>query len=185
MDPINQKSGSNKWLYVAIGALVLILLVVLVKGSMTHKVSVGGYNAEYKKNMDGSVTVKSDYGTTTVNSNKWPDTWPSDVPVYTNGTVTNSGSTSAQAGVEGSEVMFTTGDSTQSVLDFYKGGLTASGWASMYPGKAISGMQMGANITLAAKKDKRSVTVMITDLGNGQSRVTVIVATMPAMKTGM
>jgi hypothetical protein len=71
------------------------------------------------------------------------------------------------------------------VLDFYKSGLTASGWTSQYGGKAITGTQVGGMISLSAKKDKRSVMFAVSDIGNGQSKVTIIVTTMPDVKTGL
>jgi hypothetical protein len=187
MDPINQKSGgSNKMLYIIIGILVVIIIAFLMRGSFgSRSVNINGMNLDVDKKIDGSTTIKSDYGTTTVNQNKLPDNWPTDVPAYASATITTAGSTNAQAGVEGMEVMFNTKDSAQSVLNFYKSGLTSSGWASLYPGKPITGTQVGANISLMAKKDKRTLTVSISDMGIEGSRVVLIVASMPTVKTGL
>lgn len=188
MDPINQTSGgSKKGLYIGIGIVAILVLGYLMRNSfgMTRSVNVGGYNAEVTKKLDGSTTYKSDYGTATVGSNKWPDNWPTDVPKYSNSTITTAGTTNAQAGLEAFNVVFTTSDSSQTVLDFYKSGLTSSGWASLYPGQGITGTQVGANISLSVKKEKRSFNLVITDLGGGQTRATLMTYTMPEVKTGL
>ncbi len=186
MDPINQKSGgSNKMLYIVIGVLVVIIIAFLMRGSFgSRSMNINGVNVDVDEKMDGSTTIKSDYGTTTINQNKLPNNWPTDVPEYKNGTITTAGETSAQAGVEGMQVMFNTSDSAQSVLDFYKSELTSSGWTSLYPGKPITGSQAGGMIVLSAKKDKRNINVGITEV-DGQSKVTVMIFTIPTVKTGL
>jgi hypothetical protein len=180
MDQAN--GGSKKGLYIVIGILAVIVLGFLLRNSFGKSQM---YGVNVSKHLDGSTTYNSDYGTTTINNNKWPDNWPTDVPKYNNSTVTTAGSTNAQAGIEGYEVMFNTSDNAQAVLDFYKSGLTASGWTSQYGGKAITGTQVGGMISLSAKKDKRSVMFAVSDIGNGQSKVTIIVTTMPDVKTGL
>lgn len=158
MDPINQTGGkSNKGLYIAIGVLVLILVVVLLKGSMTQKVNVGGYNAEYSKNFDGSTTVKSDYGTVTTGGNRLPDNWPSDAPIYKNAVITNSVALDpTYTGTTGSNVMFTTTDSIPMITDFYKNELASNGWKVLNQGTT-----MGANTIISAMKDSRTFTAVI------------------------
>lgn len=186
MDPINQRSGgSNKMLYIIIGILVIIIVAFLMRGSFgSQDININGTNVSVDKKLDGSTTIKSDYGTTTINQNKLPDNWPSDVPEYKNATITTAGATSAQAGVEGMQVMYDTKDSAQTILDFYKSGLTSSGWSSTLPGKAITGSQVGGMTVLSAKKDKRNINIGITTVDN-QSKVTIMIYTVPDIKTGL
>lgn len=186
MDPINQKSGGgNKMLYIIIGILLIIIIAFLMRGSFgSRSMNINGMNVDVDKKMDGSTTIKSDYGTTTINQNKLPENWPKDVPVYSNATITTAGETSAQAGVEGMQVIFDTSDSVQAILDFYKNGLTSSGWTSTLPGKAITGSQVGGMTVLSAKKDQRNINIGITS-ANGQSKVTLMIYTIPTIKTGL
>lgn len=189
MDPINQTGqtggGSKNVLYIIIGVLVILLIGgYFMRGNfgMMRSVNVGGYNAEVNKKLDGSTTYKSDYGTVTTNSNTLPKNWPSDVPVYTNGTISQSTS-SDMMGTNASQVTFTTSDSTQTILDFYKGGLASSGWVSLYPGKPITGTQMGTITTLMAKKDSKTFSVMITtNKETGKQVVTITTGASPDIK---
>ncbi len=185
MDPVNQvgqtSGGSKRGLYIIIGILVLIVLGFLMRGSFSRSEI---YGTSVDKNFDGSTTYKNDYATTTINGNKWPDNWPTDVSKYSGATITTAGSTNAQAGVEGSQVMFTTSDSAQAVLDFYKKELTSSGWTSSAPGKPITGSQVGGMIVLSVKKDKRNINIGITN-ADGQSKVTLMIFAMPDVKTGL
>lgn len=187
--PINNvegvsKKSTKKIVYITVIVLVIIILVLVLRGSLgfSHRENFGGYNGEVSRKLDGSTTYKSDYGTVTTGTNKLPNNWPSDAPKYGNATISQSASTDAM-GTVGSQVSFTTSDSTQTILDFYKKELTASGWASLSPGKPITGTQMGAITTLMAKKDNRNFTIMITtNKETGKQVVTVVIANTPDMK---
>ncbi len=195
MDPLNQGTvaatgSSKKGLYIVIGVLALVIIGFLMRDSLglTHKVSVAGMNGEVTKKLDGSTTYTNDYGTVTTGATKVPDNWPSDAPVYTNATVSQS-TTSNMMGTNGFQVTLTTSDSTQTILDFYKSKLTSSGWKSLYPGQAITGTQAGANTTLMAKKDNRTFMLLITtNKDTGKQVITSIVGTTPdtsTYKTGL
>ena len=169
---------------------MIIILGFLMRDKLgfTRKVSMMGVNGEVTKNFDGSTTYKSDYGTATVGSNKLPENWPSDAPVYKNAEISQS-TASNMMGNNGFQIALTTSDSTQTILDFYKSELTASGWKSMYPGQAITGTQAGANTTLMAKKENRTFMLLITtNKDTGKQVVTEIVGTTPdasTYKTGL
>ncbi len=184
MDPINQTAGSSKkGLYIIIGVLVVLLIggLIYMRNNSAEKKMYDAYGIDVDRNLDGSRTVKSDYGTVTT-GNKLPDNWPSDAPTYKNATITQSTSSDIM-GTNGSQVTFTTSDDTQAILDFYKSNLTTSGWVSLYPGKPITGTQMGAITTLAAKKDNRMFNVMITtNKETGKQVVTISTSTTPDMK---
>lgn len=187
MDPINQPvqvgGGSNKTLYIVIGILILLLIggYLYMRSNSAENKMYDAYDVDVDNNLDGSKTIKSDYGTVTT-SKELPKNWPSDAPTYKNATISQSAS-SEIAGANGSQVTFTTSDSVQTILDFYKAELTTSGWASLYPGKAITGTQMGAITTLSAKKDSRSFTAMITtNTETNKQVVTIVLSTTPDMK---
>jgi hypothetical protein len=187
MDPINQQVGqsgvsSKKTLYIVIGVLVVLLIggYLYMQGNSAENKMYGAYGVDVDNNLDGSKTIKSDYSVTT--SNKLPDNWPSDVPTYKNATISQSTS-SDMMGTNGSTVSFTTSDDTQTILDFYKAELTTSGWASLYPGKPITGTQMGAITSLMAKKGDRNFSVIITtNTETGKQVVTVSTVTTPNAK---
>ena len=190
MDPINQAGqtggGSNKTLYIVIGVLVVLLIggyLYMRNNSIKNKM-YDAYGVDVDHNLDGSKTIKSDYGTVTT-SNKLPDNWPSDAPTYKNAKIEQSSSTNAQAGIEGSTIAFTTSDSVQTVLDFYKRELTAFGWVSLSPGQAITGSQVGGMTVVGAKKGKRNINVGITSLTTGESKVTIMIYSTPEIKTGL
>lgn len=180
MDPINQAGKkSNKVLYVVIGIIIILLLGYLVGRSLKVKknMNIGGYNAEVSKNFDGSTTVKSDYGTVTTGSNKLPDNWPSDAPVYENANITNTmDSDPTYTSTSGSTVQFTTTDSISSVVSFYKKGLSEKGWTMM--GEPSS---MGATTMISARKDSRIFSAVV--MNGSVIRVTVTVSEMPNPKT--
>ena len=187
MDPINQSgqasTSSSKTLYIVIGVLVVLLIggYLYMRSNSVENKMYNAYGVKVNNNLDGSKTIKSDYGTVTT-SNELPKNWPSDAPTYKNATISQSSSSDVM-GTNGSTVTFTTSDNAQTILDFYKSGLTASGWLSLYPGKPITGTQMGAITTLSAKKDKRMFNVMITtNQETGKQVVTISTSTTPDMK---
>src|SRR3989344_8054748 len=158
MDQENQpvqaedNKGSKKGLYVIVGIVILVLIVWAVKSSMR---SVTGVDID--RNFDGSATYSNEQGSVTVGSNKLPDNWPADAPKYGNATIQYSGSSNPQTGEEGASVMFTTPDSVQAVVDFYKRDLTSNGWVIEQTAN------VGGSTVLSAKKDTRTFGVYIVD----------------------
>ena len=180
MDPINQVSpangGSKKGLYIVIGILVVLLIggyFYMHRNSSVENM----YGVDVRQNLDGSKTITSPYGTATT-SDKLTKDWPSDAPVYANGTISQSSSTEMMK-----VATFTTSDDFQTILDFYKKELTASGWVSMSPGKPITGTQTGSITMLGAKKGNRSFSVTImTNKETGKQVVNVGIVTIPDPK---
>ncbi len=163
MDQENTTGGmSKKWLYIIIAVVAVILLGWFFKGSFY---SVPGANID--RNLDGSTTYSSDQGQVTVGGNKLPDNWPQDAPKYSNANIQYSGSSNPQTGEEGSAIVFTTSDSVQAVVDFYKNELISNGW------NIEQTATVGPSTVLSAVKDTRTLGVYIADAGNGQVSVTV------------
>lgn len=187
MDPINQNPmnqpvqpvqvqhhSSKKGLYIIIAILVLIILAFLFRGSLgfTRSYNVAGINGEVTKNLDGTTTVKSDYGTMTT-ANTMPANWPSDAPTYKNATITSSMVIDpTYSGTSGSTLTFTTSDTPQTVVDFYKTQLAAEGWTVMG-----NGSTMGAMTVLSARKDSRMLSLGVTN--GSKVNVTVSITTIP------
>lgn len=119
------------------------------------------------KNMDGSQTFSNDQGSVTMGSNSLPDNWPSDAPKYPNASIQYSGSSNPQTGSAGIALMFTTTDSAQNVVNFYKKELPANGW------KIEQTATMGQSTVISATKIQQTFGVNIVDSGNGQVTVTV------------
>ncbi len=167
MDQTNQ-AGSKKNLYIIVGVVVLLLIGGYMmrgpRGMMGVPVPDG---VDVNRNMDGSATYKSEDGTVTIGGNKLPDNWPSDAPTYNNATISYSGSSNPKTGEAGMGLVFTTSDSSQTVVNFYKSELAAKGWT------VEQTATMGASTVLAAKKDSRTFGVYIADAGTGQVTVTV------------
>lgn len=171
MEPIKQPQGSSKkGLPVVIAVVAIIIIGALYLGTSSKSVT------------NNSAVIKNDKLDATVGVNKIPDNWPSDAKVYPNSTITFSNNTNAQTGVDAEQIIFTTSDSAQSVIDFYTSNLTSSGWVSMYPGKAIVALQTGTVTSISAKKDKRFIVVTISDGDNNKLNVTEMITTIPEVK---
>jgi hypothetical protein len=165
MDPINEASVSNssskKGLYIGIGILVLLVIGFLMRGSF------------YSKNLDGSTTVKNDYGTVTTNTNKLPANWPSDAPIYPNAKISQSGSVDTQiVGTEASSlVTLTTPDDIQMVNNFYKTELSNNGWT------VNSALSNGALVF--AIKGNRMINITSNSLKTGGVMILVTTGVIP------
>jgi hypothetical protein len=183
MDPVEETSvvssngGSKKGLYIVIGILVLIILGFLFRDSLgfSRKVSVGGMEGQVTKKLDGSTTYTNDYGTITTGTNRLPDGWPSDAPMYKNATITGTVSSKMQTGLDGLSVTFTTTDSLQTVLDFYKKELVANGWTGV--GQSTT---MGNVTVLSSKKGNQIFGITVLNAGTGELKVTATTATLPS-----
>ncbi len=166
MDQINETGGgSKKGLYIVIVILVILAALYFLRGSFG--MMGAPYGTDINRNLDGSATYSNDEGTVTVGSNRLPENWPSDAPTYSNATIQYSGSSNPQTGAKGSAVVFTTFDSVQNVVDFYRRELVSNGWT------VEQTATIGASTVLAARKDTRTLGVYIAEAGNGQVSVTV------------
>lgn len=167
MEPENQSQEvkSKKWLYIAGGVIVVLVLGRFAMGGFG---SVAGVNVN--RAVDGSATYSNSQGSVTVGANKLPDNWPTDAPTYPNAQIQSAVASNPQTGQAGSAVVFTTSDSAQTVADFYKKALATSGW------KVEQTVSTGTGTILAATKDTRNFGIYIVDSGDGKVSVTVSVS---------
>lgn len=150
-------AGSNRIWYI-VGAVAVLLLLAWV---MTR----AGTGTSVTPSAGGGTTYTNEEGTATVGGTTYPESWPSDAPRYGNGSLQYSGSSNPQTGSAGAAIMFTTSDSAQTVIDFYKAELTKSGWTIESTASA------NGALVLAAEKDTRTFGVWAATV-NGQTTVT-------------
>jgi len=167
-----EKKGANPLLFVGIGCLVLLVLLG-VAGSIAVKffskqIGLGFLQGAIEKQTgvktnlgdiekgklsftDEKTGTKVDIG-----SDKLPDTFPKDFPVYPGAKVTGVLSGTEKGKSTGTWVTFTTSDSKDKVASFYKTGLSANGWIeeSTFAG--------GDTVTQTVSKGDISGTVGIT-----------------------
>lgn len=109
-----------------------------------------GDNADVDVDLGGNTTITTDQGTMTFGSNKTPDNWPSDIDLPKDIQITFSGSANPESGEEGSYMSYTTKDSIEDVMAYYKKELDNEGW------KTEQTTTMGTAAALGAKKDSRT-----------------------------
>ncbi|MDD5050665.1 MAG: hypothetical protein PHV93_02910 [Candidatus Pacebacteria bacterium] len=150
--------------------IILVLLVVLFLGGkvlgflgrnaaeQAIKQATGG-NVDVNNNgTSGTITTKD--GSVTYGTNSLPTDWPTDVPVYTNGTIQYSAS-SNQSGQTGKAVVILSPDSVATVKSYYTGALATNGWT-------ISGTQEANGATvIVAEKSGRNLSLSIVGSSNG------------------
>ncbi len=96
-----------------------------------------------------------------------PGDWPTDVEIYAGATISWSATTNQASGNAGSAVVFTTGDSEQTVVDFYKKSMKDNGWTIQ------TTMQTGEGVVLVANKDERSLSLSVVRTDEGTTTVTL------------
>ncbi len=178
--PAPQSSGSpasNKKLWV-----LVIVILVLVFGCMATRRAgwfmsermieraierSSGDNADVDVDLSGNTTITTENGTVTIGGNgSVPDSWPSDIDLPRGIKITTSGSANPQTGEVGSYMTYTTDDSIQEVLDYYKAELTAEGWENE------STAAVGTTVAVGAKKGDRTFGMYAVN-SNGMTMVTV------------
>lgn len=109
------------------------------------------------------VTIETDDGKTTIGKNEVPDSFPSDVTVYSGAEVTATSETTS-----GTMISLKTSDSVSKVFDFYKSDLTSNGWtqtsAATYAGTATVTAEKGGKITsviIGTDTDDNKTTIII------------------------
>jgi major membrane immunogen (membrane-anchored lipoprotein) len=125
-----------------------------------------GQDADVDMKNDGSMMVKTDEGTMQT-GNTLPADWPTDVEIYAGATVSWSATTNQANGKAGSAIVFTTGDSEQAVVDFYKKSMKDNGWTVQ------TTMQTGEGVVLVANKDKRALSLSVVRTDEGTTTVTL------------
>lgn len=155
----------NKWLYIGVGAVVVVAIVAY----LAMKMMWAGAGVGYQQNLNGSQTYSNNEGSVTVGTNAgMPSSWPADAPAnYAGATILFSGDSNPQTGKTGAAVSYTvTGTTAKAVADYYKNSLTASGW------NMEGSMDLGTQMVIGAKKDTRTFGASIVDDGKGTVTVT-------------
>jgi hypothetical protein len=140
----------RKYIALLIPALVAAVIVTGCGGGSSKTVSIPG---------GGQVSV----------SDKIPDSFPKDFPVYKGASVKGS-YTGNSNGISGTVVTWETGDSVQKVKDFYDSALKDSSYSS-----TSSGDTGGSSFWAGESKDgKKAVYVMVTTENNKTSIIATV-----------
>lgn len=141
------KKGPNILLVVGLGCLGLLVLLAIV-GTIVSKMifkNVGGIGTSlFSKALESKTGIKTDMkgleegklsftdpktgSTVDIGSNKLPDNFPKDFPVYPGSKVTSAASSTEKGQGAGFWVTFSTGDAVDKVSAYYKSKLAANGW---------------------------------------------------------
>lgn len=141
--------------------LLSVLVPALIVGT-AFVVACGGGDSK---------TVKIPGGGEVSTSNKVPDSFPKDYPVYGGAKVTGSVNTTT-SGITGTSVIWETGDSLQKVTDFYKAAFSKGPWkadsngqvsdSSYWAGESSDGKK--SHYLVAGRQgDKTSITAIVGD----------------------
>lgn len=168
--PQGEKKKDNTLKIVLIVVGIVVGLMILAAVAMT--VFVGSLfgratkNVKVTSNGQGEgVTVKSSDGqtTSTYGTNaKLPDTWPSDIPIYSPSTIV----AASKSGDSHYSASFKTNDSTDQVSAYYKQELPKQGW------KNINESSYGDGTILSYKKNDRSLTFSVSNQANEDTEKT-------------
>ncbi|MFZ2500810.1 MAG: hypothetical protein WAW90_02360 [Minisyncoccia bacterium] len=158
---------SNKVTYIVIAVVVIVFVGWFKMRSFSPMSLIPGFGGVVGTSLDGSTTYKSGDGSVTVGGSSLPSGWPTDAPVYSNSTITASVSSNPKTGDNGSMVMFTTPDSIDAVVNFYKTELESKGWV------VDQTVSIGIATMLSATKDTRSFAVQISSGDDGKTSVVV------------
>ena len=167
------QASSKKWLWIAGGVIILILIGAAVTGFGGRGTSLGSAyfapGTDVEQNTDGTVTYTGDQGSVTVGAGaSLPENWPKDAPPpYSGASIIYSGNSNPTTGEEGSAIVYNTNGSVDSVVEYYTARLKAEGWKVEGSGK------MSSMTILTATKDTRTFGAYLADNGQGQTSVTV------------
>ncbi len=97
--------------------------------------------------------------TLNIGSNKIPDNFPKDFPIYPESTITSSLSGNAAEKNSGFWLTLTTNDNTNKVTSFYKENLETNGWQT----QTTAGSQNGTNWAVTKKNLSGYITITTAD----------------------
>jgi hypothetical protein len=124
------------------------------------------------KNSDGSIAYEGKGGASGTVDTKLPENWPADAPKYPNAKITYA--LVSQVPVESINVGFTTTDSRDVVIAFYKKELPVQGWS------ITSEQSSGENSILVAQKG--NTTFGVSAMNKEQTLVTVAIGGKPHLE---
>jgi hypothetical protein len=167
-----EKKGTNPLLFIGIGCFVLLVIagvvssiamkffakkigVGLLQSAIESKTGVKTNLGDIEKGKlsftDDKTGAKVDIG-----SDKLPDTFPKDFPVYPGAKVTGVLSGTEKGKSTGAWVTFTTADTKDKVSAYYKANLASNGWSD------LATYASGDTVTQSVQKGTMSGTVGIT-----------------------
>ena len=117
-------------------------------------------------NDDGSMHVETNEGTYDAGSNRLPDDWPTDAPIFAGATVQYSGAANPTTGKAGAAAVLMTTHSPSEVLDFYTAELKKQGWT------VTSTMEAQGTTILGATKGSRALSLMV---GSVESQTSITI----------
>jgi type II secretory pathway pseudopilin PulG len=181
------KKGLPVLVIVGIGCLGLLIVLAIV-GTIAAKVifnNVGGAGTSLlQKAIENKTGIKTDIkdieqgklsftdpktgSTVDIGSNKLPDSFPKDFPVYPGSKVTSAASGSEKGQGNTLWVTFSTGDSVDKVSTYYKSKLASSGW------ETTGTYQVGEGVTQSVTKGSWSGTVAVAREGDAKETSIVV-----------
>ncbi|MSR67833.1 hypothetical protein EXS65_03360 [Candidatus Peribacteria bacterium] len=137
--------------------------------------SACGSSNDVDVNLDGSMDNETEEGTAKIGAQDMPSDWPEDAPgAYPGSTVSYSASMDPETGKPDMAIVSTTADNTATVTTHYKTELAAKGWT-------VGTRMEGAGTSIfSATKDTRTMSLLITGTGQGQTTVTMAIEIMEA-----
>jgi hypothetical protein len=118
----------------------------------------------------GEMHVETSEGSVTMGSQKLPDDWPSDAPVYPGATIQYTATANAPAGGPGSMVILMTTDSVEKVSEYYTAQIKAQGW------NVEGTMKAQGTVIMGAKKGDRVLSLTMGE-ADGKTTITLGVGT--------
>lgn len=154
------KSGSNNKVIIIVAVVIGIFVVLGITAFFGTKLftekaaekaieQTTGGKVDVEKGGD-KVTIETDEGKATIGKNEIPDSFPSDVSVYSGAEITATTETAS-----GVMISLKTSDSVSKVFDFYKSDLTSNKWTQ------TSAATYAETATITAEKGGKMVSVII------------------------
>ena len=156
---------SKKWLYIAIGVVVLLGIAWYVSTKMMW----GGISVDFQQNADGTQTYSNEEGSVTTGPGAtMPSSWPADAPAnYSGAQIIFSGNSNPQTGKAGAVVSYSVQNvMPEDIASYYRQTLAAKGW------KIAGDAYVGTQIILGATKDTRTFAISISEYNNNVVTVT-------------
>jgi len=175
------KSGSNNKVIILVVAIIGAFVVVgalsffvfgLVADKTTETLTEKAVEQATGNKVDFSdggnkATIETDEGKITIGTDKVPDSFPSDITVYSGSEVTST--TEIDNGVS---IILKTSDSVSTSFDFYKNDLKKNGWTES---TAVS--YQGSSTLLSQKGGKQVVVTVTTDPSDDKTLISISVST--------
>ena len=171
--PSKHLSGNKTMMIVVVVVIVFIVLTVIgyfVQRQLAEKAAETAIEQATGSKVDVSqdgekITIETAEGKVTVGKNDIPDSFPSDITIYSGAEVISTTESSV-----GSSVVLKTSDPTSKVADFYKDDLKKNGW------EIVSTITNEGLTLITARKGSKEVLITVTtDEEDEKTNVGIIV----------